>query len=213
MKGYIFDLDGVLTDTAKYHYLAWKESAEGLGIPFSLRDNENLKGISRGESLEWILNNGGLALTDAEKTDIMHTKNLRYLELIEGLTQADLLPGLPAYLIRLRELGKKVILGSSSRNAEAILKRLGILELFDALVDGNQIHNAKPDPEVFLLGARKAGLDPAACMVFEDAEAGIAAAHAAGMLAVGVGTAAELKAADLIITGFDTPEALKLLDR
>lgn len=213
MKGYLFDLDGVLTDTAKYHYLAWKETADTLGIPFTQDDNENLKGISRGESLEWILKSGALKLSEDKKREIMHAKNTRYLELIEGLTQADLLPGLPDYLIRLRALGKKVVLGSSSRNAATILERLGILELFDELVDGNQIKSAKPDPEVFLLGARKAGLQPDECIVFEDAEAGIAAAHAAGMLAIGVGTAAELNGADLIITGFDTPEALMLLDR
>lgn len=213
MTGYIFDLDGVLTDTAKYHYMAWKETADQLGIPFTPAHNENLKGISRGESLEWILRSGGLTLSADEKHELMETKNCRYLELIEGLTQADLLPGLPDYLVRLKGLGKKIILGSSSRNATTIIERLGILEFFDVLVDGNQIHCAKPDPEIFLLGAHKAGLPPEACLVFEDAEAGIAAAKAAGMLAIGVGTSEELKAADIIITGFDTPEALTLLTR
>lgn len=213
MTGYIFDLDGVLTDTAKYHYLAWKEMADQLGIPFTLAHNENLKGISRAESLEWILQSGGLLLSAKEKHALMETKNNRYLTLIEGLTQDDLLPGLPDYLIRLKELDKKIILGSSSRNAATIIERLGILHYFDALVDGNQIHRAKPDPEIFLLGARKAGLAPEDCLVFEDAEAGIAAAKAAGMLAIGVGASAELREADIIISGFDTPEALALLSR
>jgi len=211
--GYIFDLDGVLTDTAKYHYQAWKETADHLGIHFTPAHNENLKGISRGESLEWILRSGGLTLSSDEKQALMETKNCRYLELIEGLTQADLLPGLPDYLVRLKGLGKKIILGSSSRNATTIIERLGILEFFDVLVDGNQIRYAKPDPEIFLMGAYKAGLPPEECLVFEDAEAGIAAAKSAGMLAVGVGTSAELKDADIIIRGFDTPEALMLLTR
>lgn len=213
MIGYLFDLDGVLTDTAKYHYLAWKETAEELGIPFTLADNENLKGISRQESLEWILKHGGLTLPEAEKHRLMEAKNARYLQLIEGLTQADLLPGLPDYLIRLRALGKKVVLGSSSKNARAILERLGILELFDVVIDGTLVRHAKPDPEVFLLGAFRSGLPPEECLVFEDAEAGIAAAKAAGMLAVGVGVGSELKRADLIITGFNTEEALQLINR
>lgn len=215
MKGYLFDLDGVLTDTAKYHYLAWKETAEALGIPFTHADNENLKGVSRRESLEWILKHGSRELPEADKLRLMEVKNERYLELIEGLTQADLLPGLPDYLIRLRELKKNVVLGSSSKNARAILERLGILELFDVVIDGTQVRHAKPDPEVFLLGAYRAGLPPEECLVFEDAAAGIAAAKAAGMLAVGVGLgiSAELQAADLIITGFDTEKALQLMYR
>ncbi len=213
MKGYIFDLDGVLTDTARYHYQAWKEIADDLGIPFTEKDNENLKGVSRQDSLDWILRSGRRTLAESDKARILTKKNTRYLELIENLTHKDLLPGLPGYLILLRDQGKKVILGSSSKNARNILQRLGILELFDHLVDGNLIHKAKPDPEVFLLGARMAGLSPRDCLVFEDAEAGISAAKAAGMLAVGIGVFPELKDADLIISGFDTKDALTLLFR
>lgn len=211
MKGYIFDLDGVLTDTAKFHYQAWKEVAHSLNIPFSEADNENLKGISRQDSLDWILRAGAMTLTEEEKLRILTAKNSRYLTLIENLTPADLLPGLPDYLISLRSMEKQVILGSSSRNACAILSHLGILHLFDHLVDGNQVTMAKPDPEVFLLGARMAGLEPSQCLVFEDSAAGIEAALSAGMKAIGVGTAPELNTAALVITGFDTPEAQDLI--
>lgn len=213
MKGYIFDLDGVLTDTAKFHYLAWKETADQLGISFSLADNENLKGISRRQSLEWILTKGNIQLSEDQKLHLMTDKNNRYLERIKELSDADLLPGLPEYLHLLKYHNKKIILGSSSKNATAILQRLGILHLFDALVDGNQITHAKPDPEVFLKGAQKTGLLSRECIVFEDAEAGIAAAHAAGMMAVGVGISPELHDSDIIITGFDTPEAIHLISR
>lgn len=211
VKGYIFDLDGVLTDTAKFHYQAWKEVARSLNIPFSEADNENLKGISRQDSLDWILRAGAMTLTEEEKLRILTAKNSRYLTLIENLTPADLLPGLPDYLISLRNMEKQVILGSSSRNACAILSHLGILHLFDHLVDGNQVTMAKPDPEVFLLGARMAGLEPSQCLVFEDSAAGIEAALSAGMKAIGVGTASELNSAALVITGFDTPEAQELI--
>lgn len=212
MKGYIFDLDGVLTDTAHYHYLAWKETADALGIAFTPEDNEHLKGVSRHDSLRWILNHGGREVDDTLFDSLLAAKNRRYLELIAGITRRDLLPGLPQYLEYVKSLGHKVILGSSSKNAVTILARLEILPLFDAVVDGNDVSQAKPDPEVFLLGAARASLPPEVCMVFEDAAAGIAAAKAAGMTAVAVGGAEELAAADYHISGFDTPEALALLE-
>lgn len=213
MKGYIFDLDGVLTDTAHYHYLAWRETADALGIPFTLADNAHLKGVSRRESLLWILNHGGRTLEEETLQTLMETKNTRYLQLIDGITARDLLPGVEAYLQALNAHRKQIILGSSSRNAVTILTHLGILHYFDVVVDGNGLRYAKPDPEVFLTGAQRAGLPPEECLVFEDAAAGITAAKAAGMLAVAVGGGPELSDAHLRITGFDTPEALALLTR
>lgn len=178
-KAALFDLDGVLVDTAKYHYLAWKALADELGFPFTLQDNERLKGVSRMESLDILLAIGGVSMTEEEKQEAARRKNDRYVAYIRHVDASELLPGAREYLLRLRAAGVKIALGSASRNAAPILKNTGILPLFDAVVDGSDVSRAKPDPEVFLLAAQRLGVPPAGCVVFEDAAAGIEAAGAA----------------------------------
>ena len=197
----IFDLDGVIVDTAKYHYLAWKRLANELGFDFTERDNERLKGVSRMRSLEILLEIGGLDLDQAEKTALAEKKNRSYVEYIREMDESELLPGAREYLLRLREKGVKIALGSASKNTPTIIDRLNIVDLFDAVVDGNKTSKAKPDPEVFLLAARELGVDPADCVVFEDAEAGLQAARAAGMVAIGVGDPGVLRSAHDVIAG------------
>ena len=201
MKGAIFDLDGVIVDTAKYHYLAWRGLAEKLGFAFTEADNERLKGVSRMRSLDILLTVGGVTLPEAEKERAAAWKNAKYVEYISRLDAGELLPGARAYLTALRERGVKTALGSASKNAGLILARLDIAGLFDAVVDGTRVEKAKPDPEVFRLGARELGLAPADCVVFEDAAAGIEAAKAAGMRAVAIGRPELLPGADAWIAG------------
>ena len=202
-KGALFDLDGVLVDTAKYHYLAWKRLAEQLGFEFTEADNERLKGVSRTRSLEIVLEVGGITLTEEEKLRLAEEKNERYLQYIRRMDEAELLPGAKEYLHRLRARGIKIALGSASKNAAFILDRVGIARLFDAIVDGTKVSRAKPDPEVFVVGCKELGLEPADCVVFEDAEAGVQAALAAGMRVVGIGRADILRAANLVVRGLD----------
>ncbi|WP_339257549.1 beta-phosphoglucomutase [Paenibacillus sp. FSL P2-0136] len=201
MKGAIFDLDGVIVDTAKYHYLAWRSLAGELGFPFTEQDNERLKGVSRMRSLDILLEIGGLEYSEAEKLAMAEKKNRLYVEYISGLDESELLPGVRAYLNALRARGVAIALGSASKNAEFILEKLNIAGLFDVVIDGNKVARAKPDPEVFQSACRELGLEPQDCVVFEDAEAGVAAGKAAGMQVVGIGKPEVLKAADLVISG------------
>ncbi|MGE5594089.1 MAG: beta-phosphoglucomutase [Betaproteobacteria bacterium] len=198
----IFDLDGVVVDTAKYHYLAWKRLANELGFDFSPEDNERLKGVSRMRSLEILLEIGGLALDEEKKVELAEKKNQWYVEYISKLSPSEILPGASEFICGLRRLGIKTALASASKNAPIILKGLGIEALFDAVVDGNTASKAKPDPEVFLLAAARLGADPRRCAVFEDAEAGVVAARRAGMFAVGVGKPEVLRHADHVVPGF-----------
>lgn len=201
MKGAIFDLDGVIVDTAKYHYLAWSSLAEELGFQFTEEHNERLKGVSRMRSLDILLEIGGLEFSDAEKLVMADRKNRLYVEYISGLDESELLHGVRAYLSGLRMRGVGVALGSASKNAVFILDKLNIAGLFDAVVDGNKVSRAKPDPEVFQTACRELGLQPQDCVVFEDAEAGVAAGKAAGMQVVGIGKREVLKEADLVVSG------------
>lgn len=189
MKGAIFDLDGVIVDTAKYHYLAWKELAAELGFFFKESDNERLKGVSRMRSLEILLEVGGIEATEEQKEKWAKQKNDRYVEMLQTLDKSELLSGAEEYLRKLKSEGVLIALGSASKNAPLILEKLGIIDLFDALVDGNSVSKAKPDPEVFLKGAEMLGLDPDDCVVFEDSQAGIEAARRAGcgVIAIDVG--------------------------
>lgn len=198
----LFDLDGVLTDTAKYHYLAWKSLAKELGIDFTLKDNERLKGVSRMRSFEIILEINGLEMTDPEKEACCAKKNSLYREYILQMTKEETLPGVREFLDECRQEGYRIALGSASKNSMTILERLEITEAFDAIIDGTKVAKAKPDPEVYLAGAAALDVPPADCIVFEDAEAGIEAAHAAGMRAVGIGDSPTLSGADLRIDGF-----------
>ncbi len=208
MRAAIFDLDGVIVDTAKYHYLAWKRLACDLGFDFSPIDNERLKGVSRTRSLEILLEIGGLTLDEPAKAQAAIRKNTWYVEYISRMDASEILPGAAEYLQTIRTWGVKTALGSASKNAPLILDRLGIAPLFDVIVDGNKVSRAKPDPEVFLRTSEELSIPPAWCVVFEDAEAGIEAALRAGMGVVGIGRPAILKEADMVIEGLYQLNAL-----
>jgi beta-phosphoglucomutase len=196
IQGAIFDLDGVLVDTAKYHYLAWKRLARCLGFEFTEQDNERLKGVSRMRSLEILLEVGGISMRDAEKQAAAAKKNAWYVEYLHTLDETALLPGSREYLEHVRRQKIGIALGSASKNAPLILEKLNIKNLFDAIIDGNSVSTAKPDPEIFLKGAVALSLPPEKCVVFEDSAAGIEAAKKGGMMAIGVGKPENLPGAD-----------------
>lgn len=189
-RAVIFDLDGVICHTDENHYLAWKSVAEDLGIPFDRDDNDRLRGVSRRESLEILLEAHHEEMEEAEKKHWTDRKNRRYRESLHTLTPEDLDPGVPETLSAVRKMGLLMAIGSSSKNAMFILERLGLADGFDAISDGNGIIKAKPDPEIFLRAAGLLGVPPEECLVVEDAKAGIEAALAAGMdcAAIGDGT-------------------------
>lgn len=195
-KGIIFDLDGVIVDTAHFHYLAWRKLANRMGFDISLHQNEQLKGVSRARSLEHILHWGNKSVSATEFDKLMASKNEEYLASISNMSEKDLLPGVAPVLEYLKENHIPFALGSASKNSRSILKSLKIHDNFTAIVDGNDVSKAKPDPEVFLIAAQKLNLDPKDCIVFEDAQAGIEAANAAGMTSVGIGDKKVLEAAD-----------------
>ena len=199
VKAIIFDLDGVLVDTAHYHYLAWKRLASELGIDLTIQHNELLKGVSRMRSLEIILDLGGIKLSETEKERIANKKNGWFVEFVKEMKPDEIFPGVKEMLARIRAKGLKVALASSSKNAQNVIQLLHIENDFDVIVDGNMIAHSKPDPEIFLLAAAKLGIDPASCVVFEDAEAGVEAAIAAGMKCIGVGSAEQLRKANYIV--------------
>ena len=201
-KGFIFDLDGVIVDTAKYHYLAWKKLANGIGIDFSEEQNEQLKGVSRVRSLEKILGWGNVQLSSSEFTELMAKKNDDYLSHIESMDENEILPDVQKTLDYLTEREQPIALGSASKNARSILKEVGLLTKFDAIVDGNDVHNAKPDPEVFLIAAERINMNPEECIVFEDSVAGIQAANIANMVSIGIGDPAVLHEADHVFADF-----------
>lgn len=201
--GFIFDLDGVIVDTAKYHFLAWKDLAEELHIPFTLEDNERLKGVSRLQSFEIILEIGGRTMSDEKKEFYCTKKNDLYVSYIQKLKKKEVLPGVRNFLEHARAAGIPTALGSASKNARFILDKLDLTDLLDVIVDGTLVSAAKPDPEVFLKGADLLSLDPKDCIVFEDSAAGIEAAHRGGMKAIGVGLKSNLPDADKWIAGFD----------
>ena len=198
----IFDLDGVIVDTAKYHYLAWKRLAHELGFEFLEEHNERLKGVSRMTSLDIMLEVGGLTFSQSEKEVMAARKNEWYLEYIYKMTPEEILPGVVDFLVMLRSKGIKISLGSASKNAMLILERVQLQHYFDAVIDGNKALKAKPDPQVFLLAAEELGQNPASCVVFEDAAAGIEAAKAAGMKCIGIGSPDVLGKADKVVPGF-----------
>jgi len=199
--GYIFDLDGVLVDTAVFHFKAWKRLANGLGFDFTENQNEQLKGVSRVESLNKILAWGGIVKTEEEKRYLAEKKNAWYLEMVHQMTDEDVLTGVLAFLTKAKDQGKKIALGSASKNAPLILDKTGIGDFFDAVIDGNKVSASKPDPEVFLLAAQELGLAVRDCLVFEDAQAGIDAALAGDMQAIGIGSADDLKGAVTVVAG------------
>lgn len=213
IKACIFDLDGVIVDTAVYHYKAWKRLANELGFNITEEQNENLKGVSRMHSLDLILQWGGVTKSDAEKEELAARKNTWYVEMINKMTPDEILPGAKEFLQACLDAGLKTALGSASKNSETILEKVGITHFFNAVIDGNKVSKPKPDPEVFLKGAEELGIPPENCVVFEDAIAGIEAAHNGGMKVVGIGSPQVLTGADLVVSGLDkmTLEKLKEL--
>ncbi|MBO6213144.1 beta-phosphoglucomutase [Algoriella sp.] len=202
-KAFIFDLDGVIVDTAKYHFLAWQKLANTLGINFTHDDNEQLKGVSRVRSLEIILGLGNVEATDEQKEEWLTQKNEDYLGYINTMDDSEILPGVMKVLNFLKANNQPIILGSASKNARPILEKVNILHLFDDIVDGNDVSNAKPDPEVFLVGAKKANQTYENSIVFEDSVAGIQAANSAGMMSIGIGEASVLHEADIVFNDFN----------
>lgn len=203
-KAFIFDLDGVIVDTAKYHFLAWQKLAQELGIHFTHEHNELLKGVSRVRSLEIILNLGNVQASQEDKDKWLKDKNELYLSYLVDMNQSELLPGVINALEFLKENNQYIALGSASKNARPILEKTGILEYFDAIVDGNDVTNAKPDPEVFLRACKLLGVAPEDSIVFEDSVAGIQAANVAGMKSIGIGDKEILHEAAYIFSDFTT---------
>lgn len=201
-KGFIFDLDGVIVDTAKYHFLAWKSLANGLGIDFSEKENEQLKGVSRVRSLEKILSWGNTSLPEEEFNRLMAQKNEDYLKYIDDMDDSELLPMVKETLEALKEAGQGIALGSASKNARHIIDKVHVTSYFDAIVDGNDVTKAKPDPEVFLNAAKLLGIDAEDCIVFEDSVAGVQAANIAGMISIGIGSAEVLHEAHYVFKDF-----------
>ncbi|SMC44779.1 beta-phosphoglucomutase [Cellulophaga tyrosinoxydans] len=185
--GFIFDLDGVIVDTAKYHYLAWKNLANELGFEFTHEQNELFKGVSRKRCLEILLEIGGIKATKEQFDTWMIEKNVDYLQYIDKMDASEILPDVPKVLDFLKAKNIPIALGSASKNAKPILEKVNLLSYFDAIVDGNNVAKAKPDPEVFLIAADKLGVSPSRCVVFEDAVAGIQAANTANMVSIGIG--------------------------
>lgn len=208
-RAVIFDLDGVLTDTAIYHFYAWKALADKLGIAFDEHDNEQLKGVDRLGSLRWILQKGGVSLSSADESRLMQQKNAHYLQLIDHITPDNLYPGVQTLFTALKQNGIKIGLASASKNAAFVVERLGIAAQFDYIADANKVINSKPDPEVFLLAAKGLGVAPPHCIGVEDAQAGIEAINRAGMKAIAIGDAKVLSGA---LKVYPTVQALKLND-
>lgn len=202
-KAFIFDLDGVIVDTAKYHFLAWKKLADNLGIEFTHDDNEKLKGVSRVRSLDLILELGNQTASQEDKNKWLVEKNELYLSYLVNMDSNELLPGVEKTLNYLKSKGQKIALGSASKNARPILEKTGIMPLFDAIVDGNDVSNAKPDPEVFLQAAQKLSAENKDSIVFEDSVAGVQAANIANMISVGIGSADVLNEANYIFANFN----------
>ncbi|WP_454801937.1 beta-phosphoglucomutase [Mucilaginibacter phyllosphaerae] len=204
IKACIFDLDGVIVDTAVYHYKAWKRLANEMGFDFTEQQNEQLKGVSRMASLDLILGWGNIThKTPEEKEHLAGQKNEWYTQMISQMTPAEILPGAREFVQSCRDAGLKTAIGSASKNTPTILNKLQLTSLFDAVIDGNSVSKPKPDPEVFLKGAGAVGIAPAACVVFEDAIAGIEAAINGGMKAIGIGSADTLTQANMVVSGLD----------
>lgn len=201
-KAFIFDLDGVIVDTAKYHFLAWQKIANRLGIDFTHEHNEQLKGVSRIRSLDIILGLGGVEASQQEKDTWLAEKNEDYLSYITTMNEDEILHGVVPVLQFLRDNNQKIALGSASKNARPILEKVNILHFFDAIVDGNDVTNAKPDPEVFLRAAQLLGAASEDSIVFEDSVAGVQAANIAGMTSIGIGDKDILGDAHHVFEGF-----------
>jgi beta-phosphoglucomutase len=215
-KGFIFDLDGVVVDTAHFHFKAWKKTAEELGFNLTEELNEKLKGVSRIDSLQKILDWAKVSISKEQFDKMTFEKNEDYLAHVRQMTKEDVLPGVSVFIERLKKLGYPIALGSASKNAKHILERVGLLNKFDAIVDGNDVTKAKPDPEVFLNASQLLDVNPEDCVVFEDSLAGIQAANIANMVSIGIGDSSVLFEADYCFKSFiemDTDFLSKLIGK
>jgi beta-phosphoglucomutase len=210
-KACLFDLDGVLVDTAIYHFQAWQNLGSKFGYALTEVQNEQLKGVSRVESLNRILAWANYTATEEQKSAWLMEKNDNYLALISDMNPTEILPGVLDFLQQIKKAGYKIALGSASKNAEIILSKTGLIEWFDLIIDGKKVTKSKPDPEVFLKGAAGLGFLPTECIVFEDAQAGVEAAKAGNMRAIGIGDADMLSQADKVIPSFVGIQASELL--
>ena len=211
-KACLFDLDGVLVDTAIYHFQAWKMLGENFNYQLTEEQNEQLKGVSRVESLNRILNWATYTATEEQKEIWLKEKNDNYLQLIMNMNPSEILPGVVDFLGQIKADGYKIALGSASKNAEIILEKTHLTPWFDVIIDGNKVSKSKPDPEVFLKGAEGLGLLPSECIVFEDAQAGVEAAIAGGMKVIGIGEASVLGDANKVIPNFVGIKSADLLN-
>jgi beta-phosphoglucomutase len=202
-KGIIFDLDGVIVNTARYHYLAWKRLAGEFGFNFTLEDNEQLKGVNRMRSLDIVLKKGNINLPEARKIELAERKNEQYKKYLTKMDKSEVLPGILNLLKKLHLMDIKIALGTASKNAPYILEKLNLKGYFHVVVDGNSVTKAKPDPEVFLQAAKALELNPQECIVAEDSQAGIEAAKKANMFAIGIGSQDILNASDIVISKTD----------
>ena len=207
-KAFIFDLDGVIVDTAKYHYLAWQKIANELKIDFTHEHNELLKGVSRVRSLDIILELGKVTASQEDKNRWLVQKNEEYLTYLIDMDASEILPGVLPILQFLKDNNQPIALGSASKNARPILEKTGLLSYFDAVVDGNDVTNAKPDPEVFLMAAKLLNITPENAIVFEDSVAGIQAANIGNMISIGIGEASTLHEAKYIFKDFTAIETV-----
>lgn len=207
----IFDLDGVIVDTAHYHFKAWQRLAHSLDIDFTETENQQLKGLSRRKSLQSILDMGQQSVSEEQFQQLMDRKNSWYQEYIADLSPREILEGIPSFLDELEQKGIKMAIGSSSKNAKRILKALKLTHRFGAIIAGASVKKTKPDPEVFLNGAEELGVSPQYCIVFEDAASGVEAANRAGMTSVGVGREDYLSEADVVIPSFKNMSLDKIL--
>ncbi len=212
IKACIFDLDGVIVDTARYHFIAWKALADELGFEFTEQDNERLKGVSRMRSLDILLEIGGIEFPQEKKDELAKRKNEHYRSFITEMTPDEILPGAMDFIKEVKDNDLLIALGSASKNAMTILDRLNLTSWFDAVIDGTKVSNAKPDPEVFLKGAEALKTPPANCVVFEDAEAGVEAALRGGMKCVGIGSPDVLGKAHLVVSGLHEMDMEKLFN-
>lgn len=201
-KGFIFDLDGVIVDTARYHFLAWRRLANSVGVDFTEAQNEQLKGVSRVKSLEKILTWGNIELPDNTFEELMAKKNNDYMEYVHQMNESEILPDVVKILDHLTSINQPIALGSASQNARTILKKVNLYHSFDAIVDGTNVTKAKPDPEVFLRAASLLNMPPEKCIVFEDSVSGIRAANIANMISIGIGDKEVLHEADCVFNDF-----------
>jgi len=211
LRGFIFDLDGVLTDTAEYHYQAWQRLADEIGVPFDRERNDALRGVSRRRSLELLL--AGRTFPEAQMQEMMERKNGYYLELLKQITPGDILPGAPALLDELRRAGRKLAVGSGSKNACEVIERLQIGHYFDAIADGSSVVRPKPAPDLFVYAAGMLGVPVENAVVFEDAAAGVEAAKAGGMRGVGLGPPERFAQADAVFPSLDGVTLQTILQR